>query len=507
MEPVTDREKWRFRLIAEESLCVIIPTYNNASTVEDVVLRTYRYVRNIIVVNDGSTDDTADILSRLQRQTGITVVSFPSNEGKGNALVEGFRVAKTMGFRFAVTIDSDGQHYPEDIPLLIAAEEKNIDAIIIGSRNFEGKDISEGSLFANRFSNFWLCVQTGRRLPDTQTGFRLYPLHKLYGLNFITSRYESELELLVFAFWHGVKAVPVAVNVYYPPREERVSHFRPSKDFARISILNTILCFGAILYGYPLMALKWLRAFLRSLYALLFFVVCAFGVTIYTLVDFNISKRNLAEKKRRLHRLLRRYADYVSNRIPGVKFTYKNTAGETFERPSIIICNHQSHLDLMFTMQMTERMVIMTNEWVWNNPLYGRLIRYADFCPVTDGVEKTIDHVRELVAKGYSLLVFPEGTRSEDCSILHFHKGAFYLAEELNLDIIPVYLYGSGLVLPKKAKMLREGEVCIEVGERVTPDNEAYGAGFRKRARRFERIYRERLEQMQAEHINRKEEK
>ena len=123
--------------------------------------------------------------------------------------------------------------------------------MIIGNRQLEGADRSGGSKFANQFSNFWFYVQTGRALKDTQTGYRLYPLRKLHGLSLLTSRYEAELELLVFASWHGVKIVSVPVGVYYPPRAERVSHFRPGMDFARISMLNTVLCMLAVVYGLP----------------------------------------------------------------------------------------------------------------------------------------------------------------------------------------------------------------------------------------------------------------
>lgn len=502
MEEAVKRERAGRRLIGEESLCVVVPTYNNASTVAGVVERTYEYVRNIIIVNDGSTDTTSEILRELQQRLPVTVVSLPANCGKGRALTEGFKKAKEMGFRYAVTIDSDGQHFPEDIPLLVEAAEKNPDAIIVGSRNLEGKDMSGGSLFANKFSNFWLCVQTGCRLPDTQTGFRLYPLHSLYGLNFITSRYESELELLVYALWHGVKAVPVPINVYYPPREERVSHFRPGKDFTRISILNTVLCIGAVVYGYPRKLLSFLKAFVYSAYSLLFFIIGAFFLTIWSLIYFNI-KRVDGERKLHYHRVLWRWAKYISYHIPGVKFTLNNDRGETFDKPAVIICNHQSHLDLMFTMMLTPKMVIMTNNWVWHNPIYGKIIRYADFCPISEGMENSLPRIGELVEQGYSVLVFPEGTRSADCSILPFNKGAFYIAERLNLDILPLYLYGSGLVLPKHGRLLRKGEVYLETGERIAPDNEAFGVGFRRRTRAFESHYKEKLEQIGYDRINR----
>ena len=106
--------------------------------------------------------------------------------------------------------------------------------------------------FANRFSNFWFRLQTAQKLDDTQSGFRIYPLDRLYGMWLVTSRYEAELELMVYAAWHGVRVTGVPVRVLYQPEGERVSHFRPFWDFFRITVLNTLLCFGAVLYALPL---------------------------------------------------------------------------------------------------------------------------------------------------------------------------------------------------------------------------------------------------------------
>ena len=232
-------------LLHERGICVVIPTYNNCGTLTNVIDRTLAMCADVIVVNDGSTDDTAMILSGYEDR--ITVVSFERNAGKGSALKAGFRKAIEMGYVYAITLDADGQHFPEDIPVLLKANMENPDALIVGQRQgLESIERSAGSKFANSFSNFWFCVQTFQYLKDTQTGYRLYPLLKLHGLCLLTSRYEAELELLVFSSWHGVRLVSVPVNVYYPPMEERVSHFRPGKDFARISILNTILCFLTI---------------------------------------------------------------------------------------------------------------------------------------------------------------------------------------------------------------------------------------------------------------------
>ena len=145
---------------------------------------------NVIVVTDGCTDRTTDILHAID---GITIVSYPQNRGKGYALKMGFRRALEMGFSYAITLDGDGQHYPEDIPLFLKANQQHPQSLIIGSRQLEGVDRSKGSSFANKFSNFWFYVQTGRALSDTQTGYRLYPLHRLHGLSLLTSRYEAEL--------------------------------------------------------------------------------------------------------------------------------------------------------------------------------------------------------------------------------------------------------------------------------------------------------------------------
>ena len=243
--------------IRDNRICVVVPTYNNGSTVADVVRRIQQLTDQVIVVIDGSTDDTRQQLESLQVET----VDYAQNQGKGHALLEGFKRAIQMGYEYAVTIDSDGQHYPEDIPLLCEASEQWPDALVVGARRFDDPNMPGGNTFANRFSNFWFTLQTGIRLTDTQTGFRLYPLRHLKGMRFITSRYEAELELLVYAAWGGVKVVEVPVRVYYPPQEERVSHFRPVADFMRITMLNAVLTTVAFVYGWPR---KLLRSVMKS---------------------------------------------------------------------------------------------------------------------------------------------------------------------------------------------------------------------------------------------------
>ena len=123
--------------------------------------------------------------------------------------------------------------------------------MLVGSRNLRMENMPGGNTFANKFSNFWFRLQTGVNLPDTQSGFRLYQLNRIGKLHLLTSRYEAELELLVFLCWKGVQMRPVGIRVYYPPEGERVTHFRPFWDFFRISVLNTVLCVFALFYGLP----------------------------------------------------------------------------------------------------------------------------------------------------------------------------------------------------------------------------------------------------------------
>ncbi|MBR1538917.1 MAG: glycosyltransferase family 2 protein [Bacteroidales bacterium] len=238
-----------------EDICVIIPTYNNAGTVMDVIARTLALDLPVIVVNDGCTDATALLLA--DADLPLTVLSHERNRGKGIALRTGLAFARKAGYRYAVTLDADGQHYPEDLPLLLAAIDAHPGALVLGSRNLASENMPGGNTFANRFSNFWFHVQTGLRIPDTQTGYRAYPLGKLPSLRLLTARYEAELTLLVFSAWKGIELVPVPVRVCYP--EDRVSSFRPFRDFFRISVLNTFLCLLALVYGYPRMLLARLK--------------------------------------------------------------------------------------------------------------------------------------------------------------------------------------------------------------------------------------------------------
>ena len=476
------------KLLSERGICTIIPVYNNEKSVQSVVEETLKYCSDVIVVNDGSTDSTASLLKKIPN---ITLIEYVRNRGKGYALKRAFRKAKEMGFAYAITLDADGQHFAKDINSFLEANIDYPGELIVGSRALRGA--SKGSSFANKFSNFWFTVQTFKKLSDTQTGYRLYPLKKLYGLPLLSSRYEAELELLVAASWHGVGIKEIPVEVYYAPKEERVSHFRPGKDFLRITLLNTILCILGLVYALPLKIFKALFYLLRNIYAYIAFGTLALIIVAPYVILYTKLGKMTQKKRDRLHRLIYNKANFIVNKhgIPGVKLQTSIAEGAKLEEPKIIICNHQSHLDLITMLTLSPKMVFLTNDWVQNNPVYGYLIRHAEFYSVSEGVETLMPKLENLKERGFSIAVFPEGTRSKDCKIGRFHQGAFYLADQLKLNVLPMYLWGAGRVLPKGKFTLRRGTIYLKVDNPLELNQiQAFG-GLREQASAMRKMYKE----------------
>lgn len=242
MKPILSKQE----LLDSTSFCVIVPTYNNHKTLKKVLDSILDFTQNIIIINDGSTDETSEILKQYSQ---FTQIHHPKNLGKGRALRNGFRKAIEMNFEYAITIDSDGQHFASDIPVFISAIQNEPNSLLIGSRNMTQENVPKKSSFGNKFSNFWFKFETGIELQDTQSGFRLYPL-KLIPEQFYTNKFEFEIEVIVRSAWKGIVVKNIPIQVLYDPAE-RVSHFRPFRDFTRISILNTVLVTNALLYIKP----------------------------------------------------------------------------------------------------------------------------------------------------------------------------------------------------------------------------------------------------------------
>lgn len=232
----------------DHKICVLIPTYNNEQTLKSVIDSVLEFTTNILVVNDGSTDSTSQILSNYNN---IKIVSYTLNQGKGFALRTGFKEAVHLGYDYAITIDSDGQHFAKDLPAFIQKLEEVGPCLIIGARNMNQESVPTKSSFGNKFSTFWFWAETFKKVPDTQSGYRLYPVALMKNMKFFTKKFEFEIESIVRASWKGILVTSVPVSVFYAPKEIRVTHFRPLKDFTRISILNTVLVLIATLYIHP----------------------------------------------------------------------------------------------------------------------------------------------------------------------------------------------------------------------------------------------------------------
>jgi len=211
-------------------ICIVIPVYNSPyinEVVEDVL--SYKYP--LIVVDDGSSE-------KLCFSKDVELVSHKFNMGKGEAILSGAKKAKELGYEAILTFDGDKQHLSSQISKLLDAYEK--DSIVIGNRNFETANVPESSKFGRKFSNFWVYLETFKHLGDTQSGLRIYPL-SILDLNIKNRRFDFEIEVLALHSYRGGKIIDVEVDCYYPPQEERITHFDKFYDNIRLTKAHTKL--------------------------------------------------------------------------------------------------------------------------------------------------------------------------------------------------------------------------------------------------------------------------
>ena len=173
-----------------------------------------------------------------------------------------------------------------------------------------------------------------------------------------------------------------------------------------------------------------------------------------------------------------------------IRKTIINESGEDFKKPALIISNHQSHIDLLLLLMLNPRIIVITTKWVWNNPIYALVIRYLEFYPTLTGYEEITEKLRSSVKQGYSVLVFPEGSRSADSGINRFHKGAFVMAHNLQLDILPVFIHGAGDCMTKGENHLRGGSVTVKINPRITPGSTLYGKDYHELTKNMLAYYR-----------------
>ncbi len=237
-----------------------------------------------------------------------------------------------------------------------------------------------------------------------------------------------------------------------------------------------------------------LFSLLHTVYAFVLFVTGCLLIQLFILLSFLIP---LGQRRRKtiVGYLVQGFCRFILIAVSGIKRVNINEHNETFEKPSVIIANHQSFIDILTVLTLHNKVVMVTNGWVWNSPFFGRIVRFLDFYHNASGYEDLAETLKPKIEQGYSVVIFPEGTRSEDFSIKRFHKGAFYLAELLKIDIIPVILYGPGMISSKKQPFyIKSGILAVEVNERIKPESELYGKTYQERSKVLCQYFKDHLE-------------
>jgi 1-acyl-sn-glycerol-3-phosphate acyltransferase len=239
-----------------------------------------------------------------------------------------------------------------------------------------------------------------------------------------------------------------------------------------------------------------LSGFVLTIFSFSYFVIGALLLTITGLLFGRLNPMKKVRRKLIYHTIISMLVRSMIYLMGNVKKKVINTEGEDFSRPAIIICNHQSFLDSQVIIMLHPKLILFTNKWVWNSPVMGGVVRLADYYPIENGAEPSADLLADRVKEGYSIVIFPEGTRSPDESIGRFHKGAFYLAEKLNLDILPIIIEGTGYTITKGDFLLKNGRITLKILPRIKPDDNRFGTGYSERTKKISRYFKEEFRQL-----------
>ena len=271
-----------------------------------------------------------------------------------------------------------------------------------------------------------------------------------------------------------------------------------------VGMLSVVL----MAYLFPPLIFKWLiqskgelryrpitlkKILCTSFCAAVFFIQL---ISAYVLGFFLFVLTNPTPRKRELfHRYNCSVFRFDIKRMPGIHLMYKNDSKEKFEKPAVIICNHQSLLDSFCMMFVTPKVVLLANEHIKLNPIVGTIFKWSNFFTVTEGSSNIIERLRPLIDEGFSIAIFPEGVRPEigETSIKRFHKGAFHIANTLNLDIVPVYFNGILQIMPKGSALSNGGTMFIEVGKRISISELRAIGDLSDQAKSLRRHYQEQM--------------
>ncbi|RED43136.1 hypothetical protein DFQ10_10648 [Winogradskyella eximia] len=226
-----------------------------------------------------------------------------------------------------------------------------------------------------------------------------------------------------------------------------------------------------------------LRLLIHSILSFTYFGSGGLFISLISATLLKIIPVSKKVKMRWFHKVVSIFMKSVLYSNPWLKKKVINLSNETFNKPAIIIANHTSFLDILAVGMLHPKIIFLVNDWVYNSPVFGKAVRAAGFYPVSSGIEKGVSHLQEKVNQGYTLMVFPEGTRSTTNKMKRFHKGAFYLAEQLNLDIIPILIHGNAEINPKGSALIRNGNLTVKIMDRITVEDKSYGETYKQRTK------------------------
>ncbi|MBF4492391.1 1-acyl-sn-glycerol-3-phosphate acyltransferase [Flavobacterium sp. MR2016-29] len=234
-----------------------------------------------------------------------------------------------------------------------------------------------------------------------------------------------------------------------------------------------------------------LRTFIHGIVSFTYYGLGGILMSLFSITIMPILPVNEKTKMKGFRYFISKFMKSVLYSNPFLHKKVINQYNETFDKPAIIIANHSSFIDILAMGMLSPKIIFLVNDWVYNSPIFGGTVRKAGFYPVSEGIEGGVEHLRQKVNEGYSLMVFPEGTRSESNQIKRFHKGAFYLAEEFNLDILPVIIHGASETIPKGDFVIHDSYLTVSILERITPDNLSFGKNYAERTKQMSVFFKE----------------
>ena len=246
------------------------------------------------------------------------------------------------------------------------------------------------------------------------------------------------------------------------------------------------------------------RSLIHGILSFIYYGFGGFLMSVFSMTLMVIIPLSQKIKMKGFRFIISKFMKSVLYTNPFVKKTIINTSNENFDKPAVLIANHTSFLDILAVGMLSPKIIYLVNDWVYNSPIFGPAVRKAGFYPVSNGIDGGVSHLKEKVEQGYSLVVFPEGTRSTTNHIHRFHKGAFYLAQTFNLDIIPVLIHGNSEVLPKGDFIIYDGAITVKILDRIKPDNHSFGTDSTARTKNISSFFKQQFKilRTQAEEAN-----